>query len=81
MVVEVFGEVIRDLRKQQGLSQEKLAELANLHDRHISFIERGLRKPSVLVVFQLAKALGITASELLLRVEKRLSDTEGHITN
>ncbi len=76
MVVKKFGEVIRDLRKQRRLSQEKLAELANLHDRHISFIERGLRKPSIVIVFQLAKALDIKASELIMMVEKRISQSE-----
>lgn len=76
MVVKRFGEVLRDLRKQRGLSQEKLAELANLHDRHISFIERGLRKPSIVIVFQLAKALNIEASELIRMVEKRIQQPE-----
>ncbi|WP_319482902.1 helix-turn-helix transcriptional regulator [uncultured Draconibacterium sp.] len=76
MIVKRFGEVLRDLRKQRGLSQEKLAELANMHDRHISFIERGLRKPSIVIVFQLAKALDIEASELILMVEKRLRQSE-----
>ena len=76
MVVKQFGEVLRSLRKQRGLSQEKLAELANLHDRHISFIERGLRKPSIVIVFQLAKALDIEASELIRMVEKRIQQSE-----
>ncbi len=77
MVVEAFGEVLRDLRKQKGLSQEKLAELANLHDRHISFIERNLRTPSIIVVFQLAKALEMEASELIMLVEKRMKESAG----
>ena len=76
MVAKRFGEVLRNLRRQRGLSQEKLAEFANLHDRHISFIERGLRKPSIVVVFQLAKALDIEASELIMMVEKRIRQSE-----
>ena len=66
---EIFGQVIRRLRREKGLSQEKLAELSDLDTTYISMIERGVRVPTIRTVFSLARGLGVNASELLLRVE------------
>jgi len=68
-----FGQVLRELRLEHGLSQEALADAAGCHVNHVSFLERGLRSPNLLVVFDLAAALGITPSELIARVETALS--------
>lgn len=68
----VLGSVIRDLRTEKGLSQERLAELCELHRNHISYIERGIKQPTVSVLIRLAYALGKTAWELLREVEKTL---------
>ena len=67
-----FGEVLRQLRTERQLSQEALALAAGCHVNHISFLERGLRSPNLVVVFDLATALGLAPSELVARVEKRL---------
>ncbi|MGB0432097.1 MAG: helix-turn-helix domain-containing protein [Bacteroidia bacterium] len=67
-----FGQLIRDLRKKRSLSQEKLAELSDLHVNHISFIERGQRTPSLQVFIQLSKGLGQKPSELMQLVETKI---------
>jgi len=59
-----FGNRIAKLRKKQGLTQEQLADLVDLHRTYIGFIEQGKRNPSIANVRKIAKALKITLSEL-----------------
>jgi transcriptional regulator with XRE-family HTH domain len=61
---EKFGERVRLLRKSRGLSQEKLAELANLHSTYISGIECGARNVSLINIGKIAEALKINLEEL-----------------
>lgn len=67
--LKIFGEQVRKLRKARGLSQEELAELAELHRNYIGGIERGERNVALLNIVRLAKALGVSLSELLEGVE------------
>jgi XRE family aerobic/anaerobic benzoate catabolism transcriptional regulator len=62
-----LGERIRDLRKAHGYSQEKLAELANIHENHVRRIEHGTANPTYLVLLRLARALKVPPVELLPR--------------
>ena len=64
-----FGEQVRKLRKVRDLSQEDLAELAGLHPNYIGGIERGERNLAFLNILRLAKALGVSPSELLKGIE------------
>lgn len=57
--LQLLGRTIRRLRKQRGLSQEKLAELARVHLNHVSSIERGERNAGVLTLFKLARGLDV----------------------
>jgi len=59
-----FGKVIRRRRREMDLSQEDLAERAQLHRTYISSIERGQRNPSLENIEKLAKALNISISAL-----------------
>lgn len=52
-----YGEKIKAIRKSQNISQEKLAELADLDRTYISDIENGKRNVSIETVFKIAKAL------------------------
>ena len=69
MVIEVFGKVLRELRETNQLSQEKLAEYCELDRTYISLLERGLRQPTITTIFKLAKALNISPSQLIEKVE------------
>jgi transcriptional regulator with XRE-family HTH domain len=71
---QVFGEVLRELRRSRRLSQERLAEVSGCHRTYVSLLERGINGPSLTMLFQLGKALGVTPSEILARVERRLSE-------
>jgi transcriptional regulator with XRE-family HTH domain len=59
-----FGLRVRSLRKQRGLSQERLAELADLHFTYVSSVERGKRNISLINIVRLARALKVSPALL-----------------
>ncbi|MBS0015873.1 MAG: helix-turn-helix transcriptional regulator [Arthrospira sp. SH-MAG29] len=64
-----FGQQVRDLRKQKGLSQEQLAELSGLHRNYIGGIERGERNVALLNIIRIARALEVSPSKLFQEIE------------
>lgn len=64
-----FGAVLKERRKQEGLTQEELAFRAEMHTTAISLYERGLRQPTLYTVFKLARILGVQPSALVVDVE------------
>ena len=65
-----FGVVVRRHRTTNGLSQEALAEKANIHHTHVGLIERGERNASLDAAYRVARALGLTLSALIAEAEK-----------
>jgi transcriptional regulator with XRE-family HTH domain len=71
-----FADVVRRHRKQRCMSQEKLAEKADISSKMVSLIERGERVPSVTVADSLAQGLSLPLWRLVkdaedLKREKR----------
>ncbi len=64
-----FGLVIRANRESRGLSQEALAELANLNRSYLGEIERGVAVPSIETMEKLALALSEKLSDLISQCE------------
>ena len=62
---QLFGRRLRELRKARGLSQEALAEAADLSGNYISDLELGLKVPSLTILVRLSEALDIGTPELL----------------
>ena len=62
---QLFGRRLRDLRKAKGLTQEALAEAADLSGNYISDLELGLKVPSLTILVRLSEALDIGTPELL----------------
>ena len=60
-----FGQSVAKHRRAKGLTQEALAEKADLDRTYLSDIERGVRNPGIKNVILMAKALGVSASDLL----------------
>ena len=76
----ILGERIRALRQDRGLSQEKLAELSDVHRNFIGFIERGERNVGIRTLIALAQGLGIHLSEMLEGVPfEPVSDTRSEV--
>lgn len=67
--IKGFGARIRELREEQGLSQEKLADMARLHRTAITHIERATRSSTLETIEKLAKALGVQPTELMPDLE------------
>jgi transcriptional regulator with XRE-family HTH domain len=70
-----FGALVRQLRLEKGMSQERLAELCGLHRNYVGAVERAERTPSIVTAKKLAKALGTTLSSLFSQVEHGLNDS------
>ncbi|MBL7739491.1 MAG: helix-turn-helix transcriptional regulator [Chitinophagaceae bacterium] len=68
-VDRIFGIVLKELRNQKKISQNDLADLAELDRTYISLLERGLRQPTIETVFKISEALKIKASVLIQKVE------------
>lgn len=66
------GEIIRELRKKKGLTQEQLSGLATLDRTHYSKIERGLRSPTIDTIFKISFALDIKPHELIKIIEEKI---------
>lgn len=66
----ILGKVVRELREAKGMTQEKLAELANIDRTYIYRIEAGKRIPSVDILFRIADGLKMSPGQLVDRVNK-----------
>lgn len=65
LLLKNFGDRVRALRLELGVSQEKLAFDCGLDRTYISGIERGKRNVSLVNIHRVAEALGVSASDLL----------------
>ena len=72
----IFAKNLRKFRLAKNLSQEDLADLANLHRTYVGSVERGERNISIDNMEQLAAALGCTLLELLTEDAEELTDKE-----
>ena len=65
-----IGEKIKDLRNQNGLTQQELADRSELTKGYISQLERGQVAPSVVTLLDLIECLGTTPSEFFKETEE-----------
>jgi len=64
-ILKSFGEIVRKVRKEKGISQEELAERAGLHRTYIGMIERAEKNITLINIQKIAKALDIEIKDLL----------------
>jgi transcriptional regulator with XRE-family HTH domain len=60
-----FGARLRELRRKKGWTQEELGERAEMNGIQVGHIERGASDPKLSTVLKLARALGVSAADLL----------------
>jgi transcriptional regulator with XRE-family HTH domain len=71
-VAIAFGRVLREVRLQKGLSQDRLASLCDFDRTYPSLLERGLRSPTLAMILRLSQALDINPSLLVTRTQDEL---------
>ena len=76
-----IGIRIRRLRKEQGLTQQALAELSHQEPSNISHIERGATKLSLPTIVNIANALGVSVDDLLCDSLKKSGNSFDRIAN
>ncbi len=68
LIQQDVGNRIRELRKNNSLSQEKLAAIAELDRTYIASVERGKRNISIVNLEKITKALDISLSEFFGKI-------------
>ena len=63
-VLQLFGEKVRELRKERGLSQEELSYKSDLHRTYIGMIERAEKNITLANIEKIAKALNVNLKDL-----------------
>ncbi|WP_049226436.1 helix-turn-helix domain-containing protein [Neisseria sicca] len=76
ILVSAVAELLKEMRHQRQLSQEKLANLANLDRTYISGIERGVRNITLESLESIIIALSVSNSEFFLALSSKLSISE-----
>ena len=62
--IKAFGENLRSIRENKGLTCDDLFELTSIDAKQISRLERGERSPTISTIYVLAKGLGVQPSKL-----------------
>ena len=71
-ILKAFGQALRAVRMKQGLSQLHIANVSDIDRAYVSELERGLKNPSLVVLFRLAEALEASPIELIKETVKHL---------
>jgi DNA-binding XRE family transcriptional regulator len=64
-----FGDALREMRREKGISQERLALDSGLDRTYISLVERGAQSPTMRTVVKIAGVLEVKPSDIVLRME------------
>ena len=62
---KLVGRNVRKARLRVGLTQEQFAERSGFSQQYISGLEKGRRNPTIVTIYELAKALGVTHMDLV----------------
>ncbi len=71
---KLVGRNVRRLRQRKGLTQEEFAEISGFSQQYISSLERGRRNPTIVTLYELATALGVSHMELVRPTQRDLSN-------
>ena len=67
---KLVGRNFGRLRREKGFTQERFAEVSGFTQQYVSDLERGRRNPTVVTLFHLASALGVSHIDLVLPDEE-----------
>ena len=78
-ICATVGRNIRDLRKSKGWSQDELAYRSRTDRPYLSLIENGKKNITLLMLQEIASALGVTPADLLRQLSPPLQQTRSRI--
>jgi transcriptional regulator with XRE-family HTH domain len=73
---KLVGRNLARLRREKRFTQERFAEVAGVTQQYVSDIERGLRNPTIVSIYNLATALGVNHVELVMPDDKARREDE-----
>lgn len=62
---KLVGGNVRRIRLKKGLTQEELADQSGYSQQYLSGLEQGLRNPTIITIFEIAVALGVSHMDLV----------------
>ena len=75
---KIFGQILRELRTENKLTQSELADRSDLDRTFISLLERGERQPTLSSIFKLAHALHVSPVAIIQKVEREFNENSPH---
>jgi transcriptional regulator with XRE-family HTH domain len=67
---KLVGANLKRIRRKKGLTQEQFADVSGFSQQYLSGLESGHRNPTVVTVYELAVALGVSHIDLLRPTKK-----------
>lgn len=71
MVKQVFGEQLRKVRRDKGLTQQEIALRCKMSLRFYQDMEAGNKQPTITTLFKLCEAIGLAPDKLIMPVWKK----------
>ncbi len=62
---KLVGQNVRRIRQKKGLTQEQFADVSGFSQQYISSLEKGRRNPTIITLYELAVALGVSHIDLV----------------
>jgi transcriptional regulator with XRE-family HTH domain len=62
---KLVGQNVRRIRLEKGLTQEQFCDLSGFSQQYVSGLETGRRNPTIVTIYELAKALGVSHLDLV----------------
>lgn len=63
---KLVGRNFARLRREKGFTQERFAEVSGFTQQYLSDLERGLRNPTIVTIYEIATALGVSHIEIVM---------------
>lgn len=80
-VRKLVGRNFARLRHEKGLTQEQVAERSGLSQQYLSDLERGRRNPTIITLYELALALGVSHVALVEPDDDALGEAKSNPAN
>jgi transcriptional regulator with XRE-family HTH domain len=71
----LVGRNFARLRREKGFTQERFAEVSGMTQQYVSDLERGRRNPTVVTLFHLASALGVSHVALVIPDDEAVAES------